>query len=90
MRAFALLLPAAAALRVPLVLPRCSLSMMSSGGDLSGCTVVQLKEKLRAAGLKVSGRKAELIARLESVTEEPVPLSSSGAFPTIEIEACNS
>ena len=32
--------------------------------DLSELTVVQLKEKLRAAGLRLSGKKAELIERL--------------------------
>ena len=32
--------------------------------DLSKLTVVALKERLRAAGLPVSGRKAELIVRL--------------------------
>lgn len=31
---------------------------------LSALTVVQLKERLRAAGLRVTGRKAELVARL--------------------------
>jgi len=34
--------------------------------DYSKMTVVQLKDILRAKGLKVSGRKAELIERLES------------------------
>mmetsp|Transcript_163972 Transcript_163972/g.299131 ORF Transcript_163972/g.299131 Transcript_163972/m.299131 type:complete len:379 (-) Transcript_163972:139-1275(-) len=34
-------------------------------GDLNKLTVVKLKDKLRASSLKVSGRKAELIARLE-------------------------
>nr|AIF08155.1 hypothetical protein [uncultured marine group II/III euryarchaeote KM3_27_D02] len=32
--------------------------------DLSSLTVPELKEKLKAAGLPVSGKKAELIARL--------------------------
>jgi hypothetical protein len=39
---------------------------MSTGGGLDGLTVVQLKEKLRAAGLPVSGKKQELIDRLSS------------------------
>lgn len=33
--------------------------------DLEACTVPMLKEKLREAGLSVSGRKAELIERLQ-------------------------
>jgi Zn-dependent protease len=33
--------------------------------DLSSLTVAKLKERLREAGMKVSGKKAELIARLE-------------------------
>lgn len=35
-------------------------------GNLENLTVPQLKEKLKAAGLPVSGRKAELIERLTS------------------------
>ena len=38
--------------------------------DLGQLTVPQLKEKLRIAGLKVSGRKAELVQRLLSSDEE--------------------
>lgn len=34
--------------------------------DYSNMTVVQLKDELRAKGLKVSGRKSELVERLES------------------------
>ena len=41
---------------------------MSSPEELSKRTVVQLKEQLRAAGLPVSGRKAELVDRLLSAT----------------------
>ena len=49
----------------PLVLPaRRACCVMLSDDDLSAFTVPQLKEKLRAAQLPVSGRKAELIARL--------------------------
>ena len=33
-------------------------------GDISDLTVVQLKEKLREAGLPVSGKKSELIERI--------------------------
>ena len=55
--------------------------MSSSQEDLSKRTVVQLKEQLRAAGLPVSGRKAELIERLLSADAAPaaapsVPLAS--------------
>ena len=35
--------------------------------DLSSLTVVQLKEKLREAGLKVSGKKTELVERLSQL-----------------------
>ena len=41
------------------------------GEELSKCTVVQLKERLRAAGLPVSGRKAELIERLAGASQPP-------------------
>jgi hypothetical protein len=33
--------------------------------DLSSLTVAQLKKRLKAAGKKVSGKKAELIERLQ-------------------------
>jgi len=75
--------------------------LASSSEDLSACTVVQLKERLRAARLPVSGRKSELIARLEAaapkatVLEAIVPTDASlahgtSAFPTVAIEACKS
>ena len=41
-----------------------SSSSSTTEDELSGLTVPQLKEKLREAGLLVSGRKAELVARL--------------------------
>jgi len=41
------------------------------GEELSKCTVVQLKERLRAAGLPVSGRKAELVERLAGASQPP-------------------
>ena len=37
--------------------------------ELSDLTVAELKELLREAGLPVSGKKADLIARLEEVEE---------------------
>ena len=61
---------------------------MLSSEDLSAFTVVQLKEKLRTAGLPVSGRKAELIERLSNaqsdgsttpVVVDSTPTSSSAA-----------
>ena len=41
------------------------------GEELSKCTVVQLKAKLREAGLPVSGRKAELVERLAGGSQSP-------------------
>lgn len=72
---------------------------MSSQEDLSKHTVVQLKERLRAAGLPVSGRKAELVDRLFSAPSIPAAApsaalgslaSSGGTYPPIAIEACKS
>ena len=40
--------------------------------DLGVLTVVQLKERLRAANLPVSGKKAELISRLEAHYAKPL------------------
>ena len=62
--------------------------MSSSQEDLSKHTVVQLKEQLRAAGLPVSGRKAELIERLLSADAVPaaapsVPLASVATSGTV-------
>ena len=58
--------------------------------DLGGCTVVQLKEKLRAAGLPVSGRKAELIERLTlgATAAAPEPPPAAGVGVGLVIEAC--
>ena len=58
---------------------------------LETLTVVQLKERLRAAGLPVSGRKADLIARLGGTSPElpsaPVdPAPADGL--SLVIEAC--
>ena len=44
-------------------------SAAGGGENLSACTVVQLKEKLREAGLPVSGRKAELVERLAGASQ---------------------
>jgi len=45
--------------------PSPSAATSSSGGDLNKNTVPQLKEMLRERGLKVSGKKSELIERLK-------------------------
>jgi len=70
--------------------------------DLSRFTVVQLKDQLRFAGLPVSGRKAELIARLSAGSAPSLPsaaapaaasffeAAAATAFPRIEVEACKS
>jgi histone H2A len=49
--------------------------------DLTKFTVVQLKELLRKKGLKVSGNKAELIARLD--TKAKVAKKSTSAVTTV-------
>ena len=75
-----------------------SIVKMSSVDDLSRCTVVELKEKLRAAGLPISGRKAELVERLGTSSaappQAPAPSGNSAgaasAYPPISIEACKS
>ena len=86
-------LSAAAALHPQLRLavrrPLAAAVRMSSQEDLSKRTVVQLKEQLRAAGLPVSGRKAELIERLlsadaaPSAAEPSVPLASVATSGTV-------
>ena len=61
-------------------------------------TVPQLKDELRAQGLKVGGRKAELIERLlgpgeialEDEVDCDVPMPVSALTPTVLIEACKS
>lgn len=40
-----------------------------SSGDFNDMTVAQLKDECRSRGLKVGGRKAELIERLQATTE---------------------
>ena len=59
-------------------------------------TVPQLKDELRAQGLKVGGRKAELIERLlgpgeiEDELDCDVPMAVTALTPTVLIEACKS
>ena len=40
--------------------------------DYENMTVAELKQLLKDAGLPVSGKKADLISRLEESSEEPV------------------
>ena len=65
-----------------------------SSEDLSALTVVQLKQRLRAAGLPVSGRKAELVDRLSadsSAAPAAAPaMDAAFGYPHISIEACHS
>ena len=43
--------------------------------DYEKMTVAQLKELLKESGLPVSGKKADLIARLQEAADEPAPVS---------------
>ena len=45
--------------------------------DYEGKTVAELKDLLRAAGLPVSGKKAELIARLQEAGDAPAPVEET-------------
>ena len=45
--------------------------------DYEDMTVAQLKELLKEAGLPVSGKKADLIARLQEDSDEPAPVEES-------------
>lgn len=72
--------PASASIRPkgldrPRIFNHCSL-LMHSTAELKSLTVVALKEKLRAHGLKVSGRKLELITRLQEHAESQQLLSN--------------
>ena len=56
--------------------------------DYEKMTVAQLKELLKEAGLPVSGKKADLIARLQEGAEEPVPVEEeSSPEEAVEEEA---
>ena len=55
----------------------------SASEDVGKLTIPQLKERLRAAGLKVGGRKAELVERLLAA---PAATSSPEAHGTSELE----
>ena len=94
-RSAALYAPRAASLR----LVRTAASRAERELELLRKTVPQLKDELRAQGLKVSGRKAELIERLlgpgEIMEDEldldcDVPMAVTAMSPTVLIEACKS
>ena len=58
----------------------------TSAGKYAGMTVTQLKEELKAKGLKVSGTKAELITRLEGEASPPIRTPTVPTMPnTAEI-----
>ena len=86
--------PRAASLR----LVRCAASRAERELELLRKTVPQLKDELRAQGLKVGGRKAELIERLlgpgeialEDEVDCDVPMAVTALTPTVLIEACKS
>jgi len=47
--------------------------------DYENMTVAQIKELLKEAGLPVSGKKADLIARLQEGADEPAPVEEESA-----------
>ena len=94
-RSAALYAPCSASLR----LVRHTASRAERELELLRKTVPQLKNELRAQGLKVGGRKAELIERLlgpgEIMEDEldldcDVPQAVTAMTPTVLIEACKS
>ena len=84
--------PRAASLR----LVRCAASRAERELELWRKTVPMLKDELRAQGLKVGGKKAELIERLlgpgeiEDEVDCDVPMAVTALTPTVLIEACKS
>ena len=86
--------PRAASLR----LVRCAASRAERELELWRKTVPILKDELRAQGLKVGGKKAELIERLlgpdeledEDEIDCDVPQAVTAMTPTVLIEACKS
>ena len=84
--------PRAASLR----LVRCAASRAERELELWKRTVPMLKDELRAQGLKVGGKKAELIERLlgpdelEDDLDCDVPMAVTALTPTVLIEACKS
>ena len=84
--------PRAASLR----LVRCAASRAERELELWKRTVPMLKDELRAQGLKVGGKKAELVERLlgpdelEDELDCDVPMAVTALTPTVLIEACKS
>jgi len=84
--------PRAASLR----LVRCAASRAERELELWRKTVPMLKDELRAQGLKVGGKKAELVERLlgpdelEDELDCDVPMAVTAMSPTVLIEACKS
>ena len=91
-RSAALYAPHAASLR----LVRCAASRAERELELWRKTVPMLKDELRSQGLKVGGKKAELIERLlgpdelEDDLDCDVPMAVTAMSPTVLIEACKS
>ena len=91
-RSAAFYAPRAASLR----LVRCAASRAERELELWRKTVPMLKDELRSQGLKVGGKKAELIERLlgpgeiEDELDCDVPMAVTAMSPTVLIEACKS
>ena len=91
-RSAALYAPRAASLR----LVRHAASRAERELELWRKTVPMLKDELREQGLKVGGKKAELIERLlgpdeiEDEVDCDVPMAVTALTPTVLIEACKS
>ena len=92
-RSAALYAPARAS---TLRLVRCAASRAERELELWRKTVPMLKDELRSQGLKVGGKKAELIERLlgpgeiEDELDCDVPMAVTAMSPTVLIEACKS
>ena len=91
-RSAAFYAPRAGSLR----LVRCAASRAERELELWKRTVPMLKDELRAQGLKVGGKKAELVERLlgpdelEDELDCDVPMAVTALTPTVLIEACKS
>ena len=75
---------------------RCAASRAERELELWRKIVPMLKDELREQGLKVGGKKAELIERLlgpdeiEDEVDCDVPMAVTALTPTVLIEACKS
>ena len=92
-RSAALYAPRAASLQ----LVRAAASRAERELELWRKTVPMLKDELRAQGLKVGGKKAELVERLlgpgeieEDELDCDIPMAVTAMSPTVLIEACKS